>query len=130
MFHVEEVGRSDMSASIVKVANVTLQPSGADIARDHSSMLWVGGRVTLGNGYLMFNANRMNRWITPLMHQGASPTLFDHGVALKARPQLRFHRAFGTSIIEIVLRDGSSIGVRCWGATAFFEQLEAAVAEA
>lgn len=81
-----------MQTPISKTANAVLRPGGgADFARDHSSMMWVGGRVTLDGDFEAY-----------------------------------LHPAFGTSIIEIVLSDGTQMGLRCWGAARLLEQIEAA----
>ncbi|KAM9861846.1 hypothetical protein ACI1US_02306 [Leucobacter sp. BZR 635] len=109
-----------------KVANATLRLDGlGDFSRVRDGMVWVGGRVELGTERLMFHANRANRLITPAVLGPQHPMTMDFGLSLDAEFEIIVHNRIGASTIELVLADDSQIGIRCWRAAAFAEQIAA-----
>lgn len=117
---------SEPMPTISKIANATLWPDGgADFSRSRDGMVWVGGRIELGAERLMFHANRVNRWINPAVLGPQDPMTMDFGLSLDADFEIRVHTTFGPSTIELVLSDGSQIGIRCWGAAGLAKHIAA-----
>lgn len=117
---------SEPMPTISKIANATLWPDGgADFSRSRDGMIWVGGRVTLGAERLMFNANKVNRLVNPAVLGPQHPATMDFGLGLDAEFEIRVHNTFGPSTIELVLSDGSQIGIRCWGAAGLAKHIAA-----
>lgn len=113
-------------APISKGANATLRPDGlGDFSRTRDGMVWIGGRIELGDTRLMFSANRLNRWINPLVFGQLNPMVMDFGVSLDSAFKMRVHSTFVTQTIELKLADGMQIGIRCWGAAKLAAEITA-----
>lgn len=116
----------DALAPISKGANATLRPDGlGDFSRTRDGMVWIGGRIELGDARLTFSANRLNRWINPLVLGKLDPMVMDFGVSLDSPFKMRVHSTFVTQTIELKLADGMQIGIRCWGAAKLAAEIAA-----
>lgn len=111
---------------ITKVANATLRIDGlGDFSRTRDGMIWVGGRIEIGTDRLMFSANRVNRIVNKPVLGEHYAMMMDFGVGLDRDFEIRVHPTLVTRTIELVLSDGTQIGIRCWGARTVAEEIAA-----
>jgi hypothetical protein len=82
--------------------------------------LWVGGKAVLTTAALRFAPNGLNKAV----HVGGDALVFD--VPLSRVTAVRMRKAFVTNIVDIDTPEGT-YSLRCWGAQAFAEALDAAV---
>src|SRR5690625_2683624 len=84
-----------------KTANVALVPDGAaDLAAIVSRVMWVGGRVSLLERALMFNAGRANRAASAALAGPGGP-LLDFAIALSDITDVHLHSRLGITTIEV-----------------------------
>ena len=83
--------------------------------------IWVGGRVWLTTTFLIFGPNALNR--------GAHESELEIVLPLASVEQVDFERAFFTSIVNARSEFGT-LRFRCYGARAFADVVDTAVARA
>jgi hypothetical protein len=85
--------------------------------------LWVGGRAELTPQSLRFAPNAINKAV----HVGGGGLRFD--IPLTQVRAVRLRKAFVTNIVDVDTPTGT-YSLRCWGAQAFAEAIDAAVRRA
>jgi hypothetical protein len=82
--------------------------------------LWIGGKAELTAQRLRFAPNALNKAV----HVGGSGLTFD--VPLTQVVAVRLRKAFVTNIVDVQTPTGT-YSLRCWGAQAFAQAIDAAL---